>query len=111
MQTFNITKYIRTCRYGKSINMSTPSFNAGIYGVNLDIWRRENVLSDVYYWMKINKNILLWFQGTQPIMYLIAYGNIKSVDSRWNVDGLGWKIVEKKALSKAYILHWNGTSK
>ena len=61
--------------------------------------------------MEINKNILLWFQGTQPIMYLIAYGNIKSVDSCWNVDGLGWKIVEKKALSKAYILHWNGTSK
>ena len=51
MQSFNIL----TCRYGKSINMSTPSFNAGVYGVNLDMWRKENVLNDIYYWMEINK--------------------------------------------------------
>ena len=61
--------------------------------------------------MKMNKKKQLWELGTQPIMYLIAYGNVKSVDSRWNVEGLGWKSrIDSNVLSKAYILHWNGLS-
>lgn len=92
--------------------MSTPSFNAGVYGVNLDMWRRENIYDEVVYWMKMNKKTQLWKLGTQPILYLIAYGNVKNVDSRWNLEGLGYKDrMNEMKLSNTYIHHWNGLAK
>ena len=105
----NVLLHIIVYRYGKSIDMSTPSFNAGVYGVNLDMWRRENIYDEIVYWMKMNKKTKLWDLGTQPILFLIAYGNAKCVDSRWNVEGLGHmgRMNEMK-LSNAYIHHWNG---
>ena len=79
------------------------------YGVNLDMWRRENIYDEIVYWMKMNKKTKLWTLGTQPILYLIAYGNAKNVDSRWNLEGLGYKgRMNETKLSDAYIHHWNG---
>ena len=91
--------------------MSTRSFNAGVWGLNLDMWRRQKLGDEIIYWMKMNRKKQLWDLGTQPIMYLIAYENVKSVDSRWNLEGLGWKrSISSEKLSAAYILHWNGLS-
>ena len=91
--------------------MSTRSFNAGVWGLNLDMWRRQKLGDEIIYWTKMNRKKQLWDLGTQPIMYLIAYENVKSVDSRWNLEGLGWKMsINSEKLSAAYILHWNGLS-
>ena len=98
-------------RYGKAIKMSSQTFNAGVLGFNLNKWRADNIIEEVIYWMKVNKNTPLWFQGTQPILYLVGYDNWRGVDSRWNVDGLGWNTLPEKKISKAYILHWSGASK
>lgn len=66
------------------------------------------MIDEVIYWMEENSITPLWFQGTQPILYLVAFRDWKTVDERWNVEGLGWTKIPVKVLSKAYILHWNG---
>ena len=95
-------------RYNETINMSSYSFNGGIIGFNLDKWRRDNITREVIYWMKENFKNPLWFQGTQPVLYIIGFNNWKCADKRWNVDGLGWTNVPVNAVKSAYILHWNG---
>ena len=89
--------------------MSRPSFNAGVLGINLDKWRRKNVTKEVIFWMSENREKGLWQLGTQPLVYVIGYGDWEFVQWRWNVDSLGiFKSVSSKNASEAYILHWNG---
>ena len=39
-------------RYKKSFRSDHPTFNAGVYGVNLDLWRQKAIHKEVLYWMK-----------------------------------------------------------
>ena len=39
------------CRYGEEFDSDHVTFNAGVYGVNLDLWRESGVHSEVSYWM------------------------------------------------------------
>ena len=99
-------------RYGKQINSSNISFNAGVLGINLDKWREKNLTKEVIYWMSENKKKPLWDLGTQPIIHVLSYGDCKFVNWRWNVDKLGRKDqISAERVSKAYILHWNGLGK
>ncbi len=89
--------------------MSSVTFNAGVIGFNLDKWRTSNSTYEVIYWMEEHNRNPLWFQGgSQPFLYIIGFNNWKTVDERWNVEGLGWKKVPKYKVKSAYILHWNG---
>lgn len=38
-------------RYGKEFSSDDVTFNAGVYGVNLDLWREGCIHDDVAYWM------------------------------------------------------------
>ncbi len=100
--------YLPIIRYNKSIDLSSASFNAGVLGFNLNKWRRDNVTNEVIYWMRENKRAPLWFQGTQPILFIVGYKDTFGIDDRWNVDGLGWTKVNKEQLESAHILHWSG---
>ena len=31
---------------------SDPSFNAGVFAINLDLWRKGQLLDEALYWMK-----------------------------------------------------------
>ena len=39
-------------RYKRSFKNDHPTFNAGVYGVNLDLWRQKMIHKEVLYWMK-----------------------------------------------------------
>lgn len=39
-------------RYGFVFEDSDPTFNAGVYGVNFDLWRTRNVHKEVQYWLE-----------------------------------------------------------
>lgn len=39
-------------RYGFSFKDSDPTFNAGVYGINFDLWRSGNLHEEVKYWME-----------------------------------------------------------
>ena len=39
-------------RYGYSFGTSDPTYNAGVYAVDLVKWRKEKVVDEVHFWMK-----------------------------------------------------------
>ncbi len=49
----NITiKFVCVCvRYGTFIDLEEKTFNAGVYGVNLDMWRKRSIHDEVLYWL------------------------------------------------------------
>ena len=44
--------FVGACRYNKSFRSDHPTFNAGVYGVNFDLWRQKAIHKEVLYWMK-----------------------------------------------------------
>ena len=38
-------------RYGKLLDLEEQTFNAGVYGINLGLWRKRDVHSEVLYWL------------------------------------------------------------
>ena len=91
---------------------NSPDFNAGVVGMNLRKWRTNNVSDELVYWMQLNKQHRLWELGTQPIMYLLVNDDFERIDTRWNIDGLGYKRwLTSVTLSKGFILHWSGKRK
>lgn len=99
-------------KYGHKLDLAQPTFNAGIYLLNLALWRRKRCSADSRFWMKQNKAHRLWTFGTQPILLLLAYQRWGELDTRWNVNGLGWRTDLTSAdLDQAFALHWSGKSK
>lgn len=93
-------------RYGKRFDLKEKTFNAGVYGVNLDLWREQRVQEEVLYWLEqvtifsaslATSGTLslqqaqepLWRFGTQPVMLLVVHGQWKQLDPLWNVNGKG----------------------
>ena len=95
--------------------MTKRGYNAGIFGLNLDKWRKKKLTDEVLYWMNLNKNKRLWHLGTQPIMHILSNDDWEKIDTRWNTDNLGspeaWFKVANETIAEAYILHWNGPCK
>ena len=53
----------------------------------------------------------LFSNGTQPILNMVFYKNFQEIPKVWNTTGLGGRIVDKKYISNAKGLHWNGKFK
>jgi hypothetical protein len=47
--------------------MKEQSFNAGVYGVNLDLWRQRSIGKEVLYWMDLVSSfcLLRWQHRTE----------------------------------------------
>ena len=95
-------------RYHKKIDLNVPSFNAGVFGLNLKKWRDKKLIDEVLYWMKANAEHKFWKLGTQPLMYVVCYNEWESVDHHWNFYGFGEPNCKRISTSDAYILHWSG---
>ena len=103
---------VRVCvhmyRYGVTLDMNEVAFNAGVYGVNLDLWREKNIHKEVLYWLDQVHHIVVWYVmcdddslmaqqgghklwslGTQPVLLLVAYRQWSHMDPLWNIDGKG----------------------
>ena len=90
----------------------SPSFNAGLYLLNLRKWRERNFVTQAEYWMRENTKQKLWTLGTQPVLHMLAYDDWIYLPSLWNLDGLGYrKNFLQKTLVAAHALHWSGASK
>ena len=76
------------CRYGYRYGPKDPTFNAGVYGINLQLWKEKRVTEEVEYWMRENKRSPLWQYGTQPLMLITLYQEWDYLDPRWNFNGL-----------------------
>ena len=98
-------------KYGKKPDLNKESFNAGIYGLNLNLWRQLNLSQDVTYWMNEHHKYTLWTSGVQSIIIVVTYDKWEPVDKRWNCEGLGYRKVSSESIKQAFILHWNGRNK
>ena len=75
--------------YYSEFDFSTEGFNAGVYIMDLKLYRDENFIDQVHYWMRKQAEHGLWQIATQPLTELISYHNWLMLDKSWNVVGLG----------------------
>lgn len=100
-------------KYGKVMPWGEPSFNAGLTVLNLDLWRKERLSDDLFFWMELNQDLGLWDLGTQPLLLtLAAHKGWVPLPATWNLDGLGYKRdLSEEKLAAASVLHWSGKNK
>ena len=99
-------------RYGRNIDPSKPTFNAGVYIMDLNQWRSLSLIDEIHYWMKENSKQPLWDFGTQPLQLIVSYDNWVKIDRKWNILGLGYiDDIKSKVLNEGKLLHWNGIRK
>ncbi|XP_006818804.2 glycosyltransferase 8 domain-containing protein 1-like [Saccoglossus kowalevskii] len=99
-------------RYGKRFSESEPTFNAGVFVIDLLHYREKQLVDEAEFWMNQNAKKKLWKFGSQPVMLMMYHGQWTKLDSTWNVDSLGWKdTIGTEKLKTAGILHWNGAKK
>ena len=95
------------------LNPTDKSFNAGVILIHLENWRKHNVDRELERWVKLNSVTDLYKHGSQPPLLLTFRGvdTYELFDGKWNVEGLGWKILQLEELRHANILHWTGPQK
>ena len=64
-------------RYGYEFKNNDPSFNAGVFAINLELWRKGKFLDEALYWMRqvINAMSLDDFIDCNRIL-IVPYGNL-----------------------------------
>lgn len=97
--------------FDESLNMMGKGFNTGVYILNFDYWRSNNLTKKCEEIMIQHKQKKLFKLGTQPIINILFYNNCTNINKRWNITGLGSKIMDSKYLENGYILHWTGSKK
>jgi lipopolysaccharide biosynthesis glycosyltransferase len=99
-------------RYGYVFQDTDPTFNAGVYAIDLSLWEKNNFLNDVYFWMNQNSERRLWSYGTQPILLLTLHKQWTELPEKWNVQGLGYNNkMTSHQLDNGALLHWSGKRK
>ena len=78
-------KYRR--RYGKDLRLASDTFNAGIFVLDLDLYRAGSFLGEALWWIEENTRSKLWRFGSQPPMLVIFHEQWHNIPKRWNVDG------------------------
>lgn len=90
-------------------------FNTGVMVVDVDKWRKGGYTQKVEEWMALQKRVRLYHLGSLPPFLLVFAGNIKAVDHRWNLHGLGGDNFEGRCRSlhpgPISLLHWSGKGK
>ena len=75
------------CRYSYVFGNQDPTFNAGVFGINLKLWHEWSMTLEIEYWMQEHRLRPLWRYGTQPLMLIALHGQWAELDTRWNLDG------------------------
>jgi len=92
-----------------------PAFNAGLYYLNFDWYRKNNIYEEIKKLMNHNKESPKWRLGTQPLINMVCYNQVYPIDARWNICGLGGikkcDHPSKEEIKSAYVLHYTGECK
>lgn len=90
-----------------------PSFNAGIYVINLDIWRARNMTKSVRR-IAIKNNKKHWYYlGSQPPLNIAVQSHFEPLPLSWNVKAKRIKpgFKTKKTGEAVCLAHWTGPVK
>ena len=64
------------------IQPESPYFNAGVITINLDLWRKENIVDEVIECCRVHKEHILWWD--QYALNAMLADRWKQLDYRWN---------------------------
>lgn len=106
-----LNRPLECMNFDEKLNMIGMGFNTGVYILNFDYWRKENLTDRCEEIMIRHKNEKLFKLGTQPIINILFYKKCINIDKRWNITGLGSNELEYNRLKNGYILHWSGPNK
>jgi len=87
------------------------SFNAGVYFVNLDRWRKQGLTEKIRQLALKNREYRYWRMGSQPPLALAIGENFEHLPLSWNVKMKTIDEREDMSLEDACVLHWSGPSK
>lgn len=95
----------------KELNMKR-GFNAGVFVVDLDRWRSQDMTSEIRHWTLRNREEQLYKLGSQAPMTLAFHDNFEHMSPKWNTKVSHIDDPEKRDdASKACLFHWSGPSK
>jgi len=87
-------------------------FNAGVYVVDLDRWRSQNVTKQVRKWTLENRKKRLYKLGSQAPMTLVFHDNFEYMSPKWNTKVSHVDNPDKRDdAENACLLHWSGPNK
>ena len=96
---------------GLKFDGTAPTFNTGLLGYNLRLWRKKRVTERVAWWLNKNCETPLWTLGTQPPLQLVAHvDGWTRLPENWN-SVMRIKHTTLEQVQSAGALHWAGTSK
>lgn len=114
LQEEKLAKMIESRFPGLHVDMEAESFNDGVIGINLGLWRQHGVQNVLLWLMREHSrsDTGLWKYGTQPIMMLMGtmFGWDRLSASHCYGD-LGFKNAVPELLDQAIFLHFNGEKK
>lgn len=87
------------------------SFNAGVYFVNLDRWRKQGLTEKIRQLALKNREYRYWRMGSQPPLALTIGENFEHLPLSWNVKMKTIDEREDMTLEDACVFHWSGPSK
>lgn len=83
--------------------------------MDVNRWRVDGYTRKMEEWMGVQKKERIYILGSLPPFLLVAAGNIKAVDHKWNQHGLGGDNIEGKCRKlhpgPISLLHWSGKGK
>eukprot|EP00921_Rhytidocystis_pertsovi_P013598 GHVQ01022007.1.p1 GENE.GHVQ01022007.1~~GHVQ01022007.1.p1 ORF type:complete len:972 (+),score=251.98 GHVQ01022007.1:42-2957(+) len=109
--------YVETALNVKS---TKSMFNAGVVVVNINYWRREKLTDEAEMIVStLRRGGVATHKGQStvessqiPLNILFNHRPVLSLNAKWNRPHFGWnRHISPKAVSSAYLLHWNGPLK
>tara|TARA_B100000035_G_scaffold311618_1_gene321496 strand:- start:6590 stop:7534 length:945 start_codon:yes stop_codon:yes gene_type:complete len=105
----------------RKFNLQSPSFNAGVWAVNLNRYRNENIGKLAEFLMMIHSFEKIVGHNDEGILNSIFYKTYQPLDKNWNSlhYGCDFKWANSVNLSRelnskfegSYIIHYNGPNK
>jgi lipopolysaccharide biosynthesis glycosyltransferase len=111
---------IYSAMYKRTINLGAPSWNAGVWLANFDMWRQRDIAKEAAAWIDRKNSFKglapLWKLATQPLMYLLFNSELGRKGSflppEWNCEIINLKSDPgQNPPPGCSVLHWNGADK
>ena len=103
----------RYANTSKQISPDWRAYNNGVCVMNLYLWEKFNISSEIQHWVCANMEQQLYDMSLNPPFLLGVRNRIDDIDAEWNLDSLGSTFVKrnKTQIKQAKILHWTGKHK
>ncbi|XP_064461077.1 glycosyltransferase 8 domain-containing protein 1-like isoform X2 [Ornithodoros turicata] len=97
---------------GLHINPGACVLNIGVFVINMEEWKRQNITAVVEHWMRVDQREKIFKQeGPLCPLLLALYNKTTTLDPQWHVRNLGvttGSLYSRTYIEKAKLLQWSG---